>query len=203
MASGPAFPSSCASTSAEARLPTPLFILAFCQSIRRRGLPTPSPRPPRPTNRDSRPRGTPAPGGGHSESGLLNGVGRGDLSTHRGSAVGSCSSTVLGAARGSHLGVTVSPHAPYPADFVTGSGTDPSPPLGLTPSRRRGWAGPRVRPAFDVHSWNNGSYTVIRWAYQILGRSATRHCGASAESGAPPPPPPGTGAVAGHCTPGP
>ncbi len=85
---------------------------------------------------------------GLSESGLLSGVGRGDISAHRGPSVGSCSSTVPCTARRSHFGVTASPHAPCPTDFVTGSVDDPSPPLGLTPSRRRGWAGSQRCPHF-------------------------------------------------------
>lgn len=92
---------------------------------------------------------------GRSESGLLSGVGRGDISAHRGFTVGSCSSAVPCAARGSHLGVTASPHAPCPADFVTEPVVGSSPPLGLTPSRRRSWAGHRRMSTFCVHSWND------------------------------------------------
>src|ERR1700687_4941939 len=36
-----------------------------------------------------------------------------------------------------HLGVTASPQAPFPADFVTLPVSDKSPPLRLTPSRSR------------------------------------------------------------------
>src|SRR3954447_8698490 len=36
-----------------------------------------------------------------------------------------------------HLGVTTSPQAPFPTDYVTWSVSDQSPPLRLTPSRSR------------------------------------------------------------------
>src|SRR4051794_41806060 len=39
---------------------------------------------------------------------------------------------------GTHLGVTTSPQAPFPTDYVTWSVSDQSPPLRLTPSRSRG-----------------------------------------------------------------
>ncbi len=132
---------------------------------------------------------------GLSESGLLSGVGRGDISAHRGPSVGSCSSTVPCTARRSHLGVTASPHAPCPADFVTGSVDDPSPPLGLTSSRRRGWAGHQRCPHFMLTHGiiARGSYSLgvpyfrsvsQSWLEPVIVRfAASRRTGRSAAAG--------------------
>src|SRR3954468_15131807 len=53
-----------------------------------------------------------------------------------------------------HLGVTTSPQAPFPTDYVTRSVSDQSPPLRLTPSRsrRRSCSATSTSTSLNLHS---------------------------------------------------
>src|SRR4051794_34107132 len=53
-----------------------------------------------------------------------------------------------------HLGVTTSPQAPFPTDYVTWSVSDQSPPLRLTPSRsrRRSCSATSTSTSLNMHS---------------------------------------------------
>src|SRR3954452_5753297 len=53
-----------------------------------------------------------------------------------------------------HLGVTTSPQAPFPTDYVTWSVSEQSPPLRLTPSRsrRRACSATSTSTSLNMHS---------------------------------------------------
>ena len=63
---------------------------------------------------------------------LISRVGGGDISAHRRGLTGSCSSTFQCYSLEAHLGLTASPHAPFPTGCVTPPVYSGSPPLGLT-----------------------------------------------------------------------
>ncbi len=70
---------------------------------------------------------------------LLSRVGEGDISAHRYELTGSCSSNLPMLSLEVHLGVTTSPHTPFPAGYVTLSMCNRSPPLRLSSAHRSGW----------------------------------------------------------------
>src|SRR5206468_11561512 len=77
-----------------------------------------------------------------------------------------------------HLGVTASPQAPFPTDYVTLPVSGKSPPFRLTPSRSRGRARslPQHRLHRAVHS-RHAQATLPPCGWAALSGRTVRHVG--------------------------